>query len=821
MSIFATIAPAYWALGKPAIPLRVGFKRPWIDAWQVFADRMPTAQEQKDWLAQKGEGNIGLPMGAASGIVAIDVDSPDPRVQRVIEQLLPPSPWKRVGSKGAVYAYRFEGERTFRIKDSEGNMLVECLSQGTQIVLPPSIHPDTGKEYVANCPLIDVMGALPMLPKGVEGLLREALKAEGIDLSSSGNTKITSFVPAGARDNALVFNAGLLARAVTRGERTLVEAMGEMKAWVEGYTEKVAGDTVSVEKAQLKVVEFLMRDITGEKRKALPQGWDDGLMDEERAKLGLVIKDENEQWSAERIVDHLLAEFTRHVTPETPGWPLAVEFALDRIARNTNLGSLDEERILKFMVTQSKGSYSLSTLRKELRKLRAGEISGNDHNEVADAVIKDMELFGSLKHHQGEFWQWKGAAWETVDQSVLVTRISEDYGGLNIARRYSDHVQIAKLIANKLRGQLQTIAQRGVNFANGFLTEDLELRKHSPELGCTYVLPYRYQKDSRCPQFLQMLDDCWGEDADYSDKVMALQEALAVTLMGVAPRYQRAFCLIGQAQSGKSRILEILKGLVPNGSFSAIPPTDWHDKFLPAQMSDKLVNFAGEISEKREIAGEIFKQVICGETITAQHKNQAPFDFAAKAAQWFASNHAPKTRDTSDGFNRRWLFLEFSRRIPDSKKVIDIDQIILAAEREQIVAWALQALDRLKRNRGYTLPSSHLGLIDQMANQNNSVRYFLSQSPRLRVGKREHQGVSASKIRTPGDQLFDEYWTFCMTAGGLTRVNRAKFHTLMKEVAPQFDFEQILQMGDVNPVVYDYVTILGSNRAVGSGRAAL
>ncbi|RUU75098.1 bifunctional DNA primase/polymerase, partial [Mesorhizobium sp. M7A.F.Ca.MR.362.00.0.0] len=83
MGIFASIAPKYWALGKPAIPLRVGFKRPWIDAWQVFADRMPTEREQREWLTQKGDGNIGMPMGAASGIVAIDVDSDDPRVQRI------------------------------------------------------------------------------------------------------------------------------------------------------------------------------------------------------------------------------------------------------------------------------------------------------------------------------------------------------------------------------------------------------------------------------------------------------------------------------------------------------------------------------------------------------------------------------------------------------------------------------------------------------------------------------------------------------------------------------------------------------------------
>ncbi|ESY35751.1 bifunctional DNA primase/polymerase [Mesorhizobium sp. C386A] len=812
MSIFASEAPKYWALGKPAIPLRVGFKRPWIDAWQVFADRMPTEREQREWLHQKADGNIGLPMGAASGIVAIDVDSEDPRVLRIIEQLLPRSPWKRVGRKGAVFAFRFEGERTFRVKDSKGEMLLECLSKGTQIVLPPSIHPDTGKPYSANCDLVDVMGALPALPKNVETLLREALKAEGFELSTSGNTKITSFVPAGARDNALVYNAGLLARAVTRGERTLIEAMGEMKAWVEGYTEKVAGDEMSVEKAQTKVVDFLMRDVTGEKRKALPTGWDDGLTDEDKEKLGLVITEENEQWEPEKIVSHLVGEFERHVSPDTAGWTRAVEVALDRLARNIEISALDEERILKFIVSQSKGSYSVATLRKELMKLRAGDITGTDHSEVARAVLKDLEEFGKLKFHQGHFWQWKGASWQTVDQNDFIKHISQEYGTLPVCKRYSDISQIVKLMSGLASEHLQTVALTGVNFANGFLTENMELRKHSPEQGCTYVLPYRYQEDSRCPLFLQMLDDCWGEDADYGDKLMALQEALAVTLMGVAPRYQRAFCLIGQAHSGKSRILEILKGLMPDGCHSAVPPTDWGDKFMPAQMADKLVNFAGEISEKRDIAGDVFKQVIEGQEIEAQNKNAPIFRFRPKAAQWFASNHTPKTKDTSDGFNRRWLFIEFPRRISDEKKVIDIDQIILAAEREQIVAWALGALSRLKVNKDYTLPSSHRVVIDDMANQNNSVRYFLSQSPRLKVGKREHEGTS--KTRTTGDLLFDEYWSFCTMAGGVARVQRMKFHSLMKELVESFRFEQLRETrnGGVD-IVYNYVTIAGQSKS--------
>jgi P4 family phage/plasmid primase-like protien len=350
----------------------------------------------------------------------------------------------------------------------------------------------------------------------------------------------------------------------------------------------------------------------------------------------------------------------------------------------------------------------------------------------------------------------------------------------------------------------------GINFANGFLTDEMELRKHSPEFGCTYVLPYRYQDDSKCPLFMQMLDDSWGEDPDYGDKIMALQEALAVTLMGIAPRYQRAICLIGQAHSGKSRVLEVLKGLLPDGSHSAVSPNDWGDKFMPAQMADKLVNFAGEISERRDISSEHFKQIIEGAEIEAQHKNQPIFRVRLKAAQWFASNHKPKTKDTSDGFNRRWLFLEFPRRIPEEKKIIDIDQIVLASEREQIVAWALQALERLKANKDYTLPSSHRAIQDDMANNNNSVRFFLSQAPRLRVGKREHEGVS--KTRTMGDALFDEYWTFCAMAGGVSRVPRHKFHDLMKELAGAFKFDQLKEIRSGGyDIVYNYVTIVGAS----------
>ncbi|MBN9548852.1 MAG: hypothetical protein J0H31_08225, partial [Alphaproteobacteria bacterium] len=85
--------------------------------------------------------------------------------------------------------------------------------------------------------------------------------------------------------------------------------------------------------------------------------------------------------------------------------------------------------------------------------------------------------------------------------------------------------------------------------------------------------------------------------------------------------------------------------------------------------------------------------------------------------------------------------------------------------------------------------------------------------PRLRVGKREHEGMAASKTRTMGDHLFDEYWVFCAQAGGVQRVPRMRFHGLMEELAPAFRFEQLREMRNGGTdIVYNYVTVVGAMR---------
>ena len=117
--IFETYAPAYWNAGLPVIPLRQRNKMPDIMQWSVYGSRMPDQLEMNHWMASFPNGNIGLPLGSASGICVIDVDTENETLIATIRAICGPSPWVRVGKKGMALAYQFENQRNFKLRGAE------------------------------------------------------------------------------------------------------------------------------------------------------------------------------------------------------------------------------------------------------------------------------------------------------------------------------------------------------------------------------------------------------------------------------------------------------------------------------------------------------------------------------------------------------------------------------------------------------------------------------------------------------------------------------------------------------------------------------
>lgn len=770
MSIFRDNAPLYWGAGLPVIPLKRWNspgkgrgKAPILNEWTAYASNMPSEAMRGHWLQEFPESNIGLPFGPTSGLCAIDIDSEDNEIIAAIRGALPASPWVRVGKKGMGLIFRWSNQPNFKLRNSDNESIVEFLGQGNQMVMPPSIHPDTEKPYVSDTHLYEVLDKILPLPVDIERVLRAALEpilgSKGFSLAQTGRSGPIDVVPQGERDIQMVRHAGYLARVVMGIDKNakfnLAEAMKHMIHWVENFTAGASGDDMDPDKGVAKLIEFLLKDV--EKGKTLPEGWDTGLSDAQRehpAIAEMIKKNAIQRWTFSKARDWINEKIAEQ--PGDDDWAIArIMEIIDKVAKDENFSDMEFNTLTSALKSAAGRSVTLSipSLKAAFKEARRGDNElAADHEAIARQVAEDMSRGGELKFAQGKFWQWNGSCYNGITHDDVTEEVAKNVKGNILSRRQNDYIAITKTVALVTRGPLVDEPEIGINFANGFLDSNLKLQDHSPKYGKTFTLPFNYipERAGEAHNWLEYLEMSWGDDEDYAEKVAALQEAMAVTMFGMAPVLQRAILLHGKPGTGKSQALEVLKAMMPPQAQCSIPPTLWSERFQLSGMIGKTLNICGELPEEATIDGRSFKGVIVGEEQPCEFKGRDGFDLKPIAAHWFASNFLPRSRDTSGGFVRRWLILDFNRVVTGAERVLDFHKVLIAEEREAIAAWAVQGLARALKQRDYTLPKSHFTRVNQVLRSNNSVAAFLQSSDKIRPSENPQDHVDARVV-------FDQY----------------------------------------------------------------
>ena len=140
---FRDHAPALHAAGFNPLPILPGTKRPALLGWQRFcSEEMPSSLVAKFTQSSIAYG-VGLALGYR-GVIGIDVDTDDTAQIRAVISVLPPIRAAKRGRRGFTVFFQ----------DPNGAVrtacrrLVEILARGTQTVMPPSVHPDTGQPYI-------------------------------------------------------------------------------------------------------------------------------------------------------------------------------------------------------------------------------------------------------------------------------------------------------------------------------------------------------------------------------------------------------------------------------------------------------------------------------------------------------------------------------------------------------------------------------------------------------------------------------------------------------------------------------------------------
>jgi AAA domain/Bifunctional DNA primase/polymerase, N-terminal len=187
MSAYDDVAPKLLERGYFPLPIGPGTKKPQRLVGSGYCDLTGWADPglRPETSPQPGAG-IGLRLGRqpdGTFVVALDWDNDDAFIAAMDSGVW--SPIQKVGSRGGTTLFRSAREIPSRDFKISGKIAVQVLAQGKQTVLPPSLHPETGKPYWYGDEraTLDTCRAseLPLLPDDYVEHIESILRPLGLD----------------------------------------------------------------------------------------------------------------------------------------------------------------------------------------------------------------------------------------------------------------------------------------------------------------------------------------------------------------------------------------------------------------------------------------------------------------------------------------------------------------------------------------------------------------------------------------------------------------------------------------------------------------
>jgi len=395
------------------------------------------------------------------------------------------------------------------------------------------------------------------------------------------------------------------------------------------------------------------------------------------------------------------------------------------------------------------------------------------HVELGRALLQQLEVTvgGKLRsaiYDEGSLYVYdlKRGIWRSVNE-VEAGKIVQGFDGRPAQGRP------IKLKESDVRGAMSCArresahegffasAPAGLVFKDSLVgvTPDGKVHKtpHSSDNRARFAYDFEYT-DKEPKRFLKALVGMFRPDADAAEKIQLVGEFAGACLLGVATRFQRWVLLKGGGDDGKSTLIDMIGGAMPEGAVCSIKPEDLEDEYDRADLAGKLLNTVTEVRQRDILGAETLKAVTAGDRMRGRHIHQSPIDFRPRAGHLFAANGYPKFSDSSHGFWRRPVVVTFNRRFTgDPERKVGLSEEILAAERPEIVCWFLRAGAEAIARGAYIEPKSHAAAIAEWRGETDAVFEFVEE----RLVLSNQKKASISNGWSPPGTLYEAFcaWT--------------------------------------------------------------
>ncbi|RRT86252.1 hypothetical protein EGI88_15405 [Empedobacter falsenii] len=221
--------------------------------------------------------------------------------------------------------------------------------------------------------------------------------------------------------------------------------------------------------------------------------------------------------------------------------------------------------------------------------------------------------------------------------------------------------------------------------------------------------------------------------------------------------------LYGSGANGKSVFYEVITALIGKENITSYSLQSLTNEtgYQRAKLENVLLNYAPEISSKMNPT--IFKQLASGEEVEARLPYGEPFIMSNYAKFLFNCNELPKETEQTKGYFRRFIIVPFNVTIPEEEQDKSLHTKIIDNELSGILNWALEGLERLIEQQGFTQVDEVNEMLKQFKLESDSVAMFIDEG--YTKSTKGHYLVS---------DLYKNYREFC-SSSGFVSLNQKNF----------------------------------------------
>lgn len=317
-----------------------------------------------------------------------------------------------------------------------------------------------------------------------------------------------------------------------------------------------------------------------------------------------------------------------------------------------------------------------------------------------------------------------------------------------------------------------------INVLNGLLSiHDHSLTPHSPAEKSFVQLPVTFDESAQSQRVLDFVAEIIAEDA-----IPAFWEFMGCCLLP-GYDYKKMLLLIGESNTGKSSIMNLIRRFLGEENTSSIPLQELSSTFSSAQLFGKLANICADLPTTTLEAIGLLKGLTGGDRINAQRKYGQPFEFVNSAKLISSTNDFASVAKPENAFFDRFLIIPCDHKFTlGTNAIINIVDTFTATDLSAFLNYALEGLDRLEKNHVFTKSASVDAKQQEFREVADNIEEFIQQVT--------HRDQNARLLKA---NFYDAYHRWCTRSGHIP-VTSTRFFRRINQSLERYGMQSIYSM---------------------------